>query len=328
MIKFNNVIFSFKNLSINNKKKKNERGTITIRNFSELMIKAEKEDIKRLAVAVAGDKEVLEAVKLAHQKELVSPILIGDKEKIRTIAAEIKLDLAQIKLIEAKDNREACQEAVRLISSGKGDILMKGLVGTSTIMKAVLNEEYGLATGRLISHIAMVESSALDRLVFVTDGGMNIKPDLEEKKQIIQNAIEAANQLGFEKPRVAVMAAVEKVNSQMSETLDAAVLTKMADRGQIKGAVIDGPLALDNALSKEAARIKGLESPVAGKADILLVPEIVAGNLLGKSSVYFAEDDIATIIGGTSHPIVLTSRANTARIKLISIAATVLMASN
>mgnify|MGYP006281306861 CR=1 FL=1 len=296
-----------------------------IKDFTDLMKKASKVSTKTLVVAVAGDKEVLKAVKFALDEDLVSPMLVGNKKKIEKESVKVDLDLEQVKIIEASDNKNACCKAVQMVSFGEGDILMKGLVDTSIIMKSVLNEEFGLATGRLISHIAMVESSALNRLVFVTDGGMNIKPDLEEKKQIIENAINVAHKLGYNNPRVAIMAAVEKVKSQMPETLDAAALSKMGDRGQISGGLVDGPLALDNALSEEAARIKGIDSPVAGRADILLVPEIVAGNLLGKSSVYFAQDDIATIIGGTSHPIVLTSRANTAQIKLISIAATVLM---
>jgi phosphate butyryltransferase len=297
-----------------------------INDFNDLMNRAGQKDKKFLAVAAAGEEEVLQAIKLALERSLISPVLVGNIKKIKQTAAEIDLDMKQVELIAVNNKSEACHKAVCLVNSGKADILMKGLVDTSKIMKAVLDEEYGLTTSRLISHIAMVESSALNKLVFITDGGMNIKPNLEEKKQIIENAVGMAHKLGYKKPSVAILAAVEKVNYKMKETLDAAALSKMGDRGQIEGAVIDGPLALDNALSEEAAEIKGIESPVAGKADILLVPEIIAGNLLGKSPVYFAEDEIATIIGGTSHSIVLTSRANTAQIKLVSIAAAVLLA--
>lgn len=299
-----------------------------IRNFDELTEKAVSGNKKRLAVAAAADEEVLKAVKMSVEKGLIEAVLTGDREKIINKSRKIDFDISSSEIIDVINKKEACIKAVKLVTEGKCDILMKGMVDTSTIMKEVLNDDYGLTADKLISHIAMVESTALERIVFVTDGGMNIKPDLDQKKQILDNAINVARGLGYKKPKIAALAAVEKINPAMEETLDAAALAKMSDRGQIKNAIVDGPLALDNALSKEAAEIKGIESPVAGKADILLVPEIIAGNILGKSSVYFAEDDIATIIGGTSKPIVLTSRANTARIKSISIAAAVLMASD
>lgn len=299
-----------------------------IKDFSELMNKAASGKTRRLAVAAAGDEEVLKAIKIGVEKGLIEAVLVGDGEKIRKESKKVDLNISPFKIVEVDSRREACKTAVQLVNSDDCDILMKGMVDTSTIMKEVLNEDYGLTTEKLISHIAMTESSALDRIVFVTDGGMNIKPDFSEKKQILENAIEVARSLGYEKPKAAVLAAIEKINPKMEETLDAAALSKMSERGQIKNAIVDGPLALDNAVSEEAVRIKNIDSPVAGQADILLVPEIVSGNILGKSPVYFAEDEIATVIGGTSRPIVLTSRANKAEIKTISIAAAVLMAEN
>jgi len=296
-----------------------------IRKFAELLLKVKEKEIKILAFAVPEDKEVMNAVKLAVEKNMIYPILIGCKNKIEKISRSVGLNNTDIEIVDVENDKEACKKAVKLTSSGKADLLMKGLIDTSLIMKEVLNKEYGLRKNRLISHIAMVESKVLGRLLFVTDGGMNIKPDLDERKEIIQNAINVTKKLDYENPKVAVLAAIEKVNSAMEETIEAAALSKMNDRGQIKGGIVDGPLAIDNALSEEAAKMKGILSPVAGKADILHVPEIVSGNILGKSSIYLANEKIAAIIGGTSSPVVLTSRANTADIKLVSIAAAVLM---
>jgi len=296
-----------------------------IKNFKELLKKVEEKDVKKMAVAVPEDKEVMKAIKIAVDNNIIEPILVGCQNKIEKIATELELNNQRLDIVDIENNKEACQEAVKLTSSGQADLLMKGLVDTSTLMKAVLNKEYGLRTNRLISHIAMVESNAVGRLLFVTDGGINIKPDLNERKEIIQNAINITIKLGYEKPKVAVLAAIEKVNSAMEETVTAAALAKMSDRGQIKNGIVDGPLAIDNALSEEAAKMKGIISPVAGKADILHVPEIIAGNILGKSSIYLAREKIAAIIGGTSCPIVVTSRSNTADIKLVSIVTAVLM---
>lgn len=297
-----------------------------IENFSQLKELAYSCSRSRLAVAAAAEKEVLKAVYSAYQEGLIDPVLIGTKNKIIKYAAEVGFEANNFELIDTANKQKACEKAVKLVAKGDCHILMKGIVDTSQIMKEVLSEDYGLTSNRLISHIAMIESTILNRIIFVTDGGMNIKPDLGKKKQIIENAVKVAHLLGYDMPKVAVLAAVEKVNQHMRETTEAAALAKMSERGQIEGAVVDGPLALDNALSEEAAQIKGIKSDVAGKADILLVPEIVSGNLLGKSPVYLAGDNIATIIGGTTQPVVLTSRANTAKIKLISIAAAVVMA--
>jgi phosphate butyryltransferase len=252
-------------------------------------------------------------------------VLVGDADKITVKAGEIGLDCGQLSVINCPESKEACQKAVAMVSSGQGDILMKGLVDTSVIMKAILDRETGLRNGTLISHITMIEAESLGRLIFVTDGAINIKPDLTQKREIIQNAIIAAHNLGYEQPKVAVLAALEKISEKMPETIEAAALSKMGDRGQITGGIVDGPLAIDNALSEESARIKGIESQVAGQADILFTPEIIAGNILGKSPVYFAGGRIAAIIGGTSSPVVITSRASKPETKLVSIAASVLM---
>jgi len=296
-----------------------------INKFSNLLDSVKKKSIKKMVVAVPEDKEVMSAIKLTNEKNLIKPILVGDEQKILNISKKLNFDLKEFEIIDIKDSKKACEKAVKLTNTGEADILMKGMVDTSTIMKEVLNKEYGLCTERLISHIAMFESSTLGKLIFVTDGGMNIKPDLKQRKEIIENAIEVTNKLGYEEPKVAILAAIEKVNPNMEDTIQAAALSKMGDRNQIEGGIIDGPLALDNALSKEAAKIKGIESPVAGEADILHVRDIVSGNILGKSSVYLAGEKMAAIIGGTTSPVVVTSRANTAEIKMISIATAVQM---
>lgn len=296
-----------------------------IKNFSELFEMVKKKGVKKLAVAVPEDKEVMKAIKLAKKENMIAPILVGNKAKIIKTAKKIGMNHNNLEVINIENKNEACEKATKLTSSGEADILMKGLVDTSVIMKAVLNENYGLRTNKTISHIAMFESKTVNRLLFITDGGMNIKPDLETRKEIIQNAIDVTNKLGYSNPKVAILGAIEKINPKMEDTITAAALAKMGDRGQISGGIVDGPLAIDNALSEEAAKIKKIKSPVAGKADILHVPEIVSGNILGKSSIYLADEKMAAIIGGTSKPVVVTSRANTANIKLISIAAAVQM---
>lgn len=273
----------------------------------------------RVAVAAAEDREVLEAVKLGWEKELISPILVGSEKEIRSLAAEIGFRLADSQVFGVANAAASAGKAVELVSSGQADVVMKGFVGTSIFLKAVLNPEYGLRTGRLLSHLAAFEIPRFPRLLFITDGGVNIAPDLAQKQEILRNAIDAVRALGYSEPKVALLAAVEVVNPHMDATLDAASLSKMADRGQIKGALVDGPLALDNAIDREAALHKGIISPVAGVADILLVPDIEAGNVLAKSFSFLAGGTMAGIVVGSKAPIVLPSRADSAYSKLCSL---------
>ncbi|MGB9780737.1 phosphate butyryltransferase [Caldanaerobacter sp.] len=289
-----------------------------MRTFAELYEHVKNLPPKVIAVAQAADEDVLEAIKEAHEKGIVRAILVGDKEKIERIASSIGMSLKDHEIVEAKSNLDACREAVRLVNEGKADILMKGLVQTAEILKVVLDKEIGLRTGRTLSHVAVFESP-YERLILLTDAAMNIAPDLKVKIDIILNAIDVAKQIGIDAPRVAILGAVETVNPDMQATLDAAILSKMSERGQIKGAIIDGPLALDNALSIEAARHKGIVSPVAGNADILVVPDIEAGNILYKAITYIAQREIAGIIMGAKKPIVLTSRADSSDAKFNSI---------
>jgi phosphate butyryltransferase len=275
---------------------------------------------KVVAVAQAADSDVLKAVVNAHQFEIADFILIGDQEIIHSILSDLNYDVDHFTLIHELDAKKASQLAVRQVIEGKADILMKGLVSTADLLKAVLDKEHGLRTSKLISHVATFEVEGYDRLLFVTDAAMNIAPDLKEKVEIIRNCVEVARSLGVENPRVAPVCPVEVVNPAMQSTVDAASLTLMGNRGQIKGCIIDGPLALDNAISIEAAKHKRIRSEVAGRADILLVPTIEVGNVLYKSLVYFAKAKVGALVVGAKAPVILTSRADSDQAKLNSIA--------
>jgi len=275
---------------------------------------------QRLAVAAAQDLDVLEAVRDAVDWGVVSAILVGDKEKIKSLSQEAGLDLEKCTVIPQSDPIIAARHAVALVADGEADLVMKGKIGTADILRAVLNKEKGLRTGRLLSHVTALDIQGYDRLLYMTDGAMNIAPDLAQKAQIIQNAVDVLRALGNDLPKVAALAAVELVNPDMPAAVEAALLAKMGDRGQIKGALVDGPLALDNAVSLHSAEVKGIDSPVAGNADILMVPDIEAGNVLYKSIVYFAKARVAGVIAGAKAPVVLTSRSDTHQAKLDSIA--------
>ncbi|WP_223591488.1 phosphate butyryltransferase [Neobacillus bataviensis] len=291
--------------------------------LESLIDKATQVSAKTVAVAAAEDEEVIEAVLDALNRNLANFILFGDKEKIKTIL-ELKKHGKKVsnnlEIIHAESNTSAAELAVRAVFNKKADVLMKGNIPTSTLLKAVLNKEYGLRTGNVLSHVAVFEIPGFDRFTIVTDAGMNITPDLEQKAQITKNAVSIAKSIGIEIPKVAPIAAVEVINPVMQPTLDAAALTVMNKRGQISGCIVDGPLALDNAVSELAAEHKGIQSEVAGKADILLVPTIEAGNILYKSLIYFAKAKVGAIIAGARAPIVLTSRADSAESKLYSLA--------
>ncbi|WOV88900.1 phosphate butyryltransferase [Sporosarcina oncorhynchi] len=276
-----------------------------------------------VSVACAADTEVLEAVEMAILKGIASFILFDDEEQIYKIIEEHFSKLSRhpsIRIVHAESMQDAAEKAVRAVSSGEAQVLMKGNLPTAVILKSVLNSEYGLRTGKVLSHVAAFEVSGYNRLLFVTDAGMNIAPNLDEKAQIIRNAVTTARACGVDRPIVAPLAAIETVNPNMVPTTDAALLTIMNQRGQIKDCIIDGPLALDNAVSVESARHKGITSETAGNADILMVPSIEAGNILYKSLMYFANAKVGGIIQGARAPIVLTSRSDSAESKLYSLA--------
>lgn len=291
-----------------------------IRKLEELISLAKKRQKKTIAIAAAQDKVVLEAVVQAVKDNIVDAILVGDKKKILSLGEELGLDLSNMRIEDECDINRAAAKAVDLVSRGEAQFLMKGILGTADLLKAVLNKEAGLKTSNLLSHVMIYEVPTYHKLLFLTDGGMVPYPELKDKIGIINNAVKVAHSLQIEKPMVAPICAVEVVNPSMQATLDAAALATMNKRGQIKGCIIDGPLALDNAISKEAAHHKGIVSEVAGETDILLVPNIEAGNFLGKSLTYFAQAESAGVIVGAKCPVVLVSRADSAKSKLYSIA--------
>lgn len=297
-----------------------------MRSFSEVIKFARERGPKTISVACSQDKEVLMAVEMARKEGIANAILVGDIEKTTEIANEIGIDLNNYEAIDEKDLVLASRKAVELVSTGKAHMVMKGLVDTSIILKAVLDKEIGLRTGSVLSHVAVFDVPGYDRLFFVTDAAMNLAPDLQTKKLIIENACQIANALDIEEPKVAVVCAKEKVNPKMPDTVDAKALEDMCNSGEIKGCLVGGPFALDNAVSVEAARHKGIDHPVAGKADILLAPDIEAGNILYKSMVFFGNSKNAGVIVGAKAPIILTSRADNEETKLNSIALGVLIA--
>lgn len=297
-----------------------------IKSFDEILRAAREKGPKTIAVAVAQDVEVLSAVNGAKNMGIAEAILVGDKEEIAKAAKECGVDINRFEVLDVKDKSEACRTAVELVSTGKAHLVMKGLVDTSIILKAVLDEKIGLRTGNVLSHVAVFDVPGYDRLFYVTDAAMNIAPNLQQKKQIIENAIQVANALGNDEPKVAMLAAVEKVNPKMQATVDAAEIVRMNESGELTGCVVGGPFALDNAISVEASKHKGITHPVAGYADILMVPVIEAGNMLYKSMVFFARAKNAGIIVGAKAPVVLTSRADSDEAKLNSIAIGTLMA--
>jgi phosphate butyryltransferase len=300
-------------------------------NLQSLVGKATQIENSTVAVAAAEDKEVLGAVAMAVEKKMADFLLFGDKEQIISLLEEVAPQLAshsRIKIKHAFSPQKAAELAVKSVKENEAGTLMKGNVPTAVILKAVLNKEWGLRTGNVLSHVAAFEVAGFERLTFITDAAMNIAPDLQQKAQIIENAVGIARSIGVDMPKVAPIAAVEVVNPAMQATVDAASLTMMNQRGQIRDCTVDGPLALDNAVSRHAAEHKGIESEVAGQADILLVPNIETGNALYKSLIYFAKAKVGAVIAGAKAPIVLTSRADSAESKLYSLALAICSASN
>jgi len=289
-----------------------------LRTFDEVLNKAKDYGPKKIAVASAGAEDVLKAVEAARKEGLADSILVGDKKEIIQIANKRGIDPTNYEIIDLPDN-------VELVRNKKASILMKGMIGTARLLKAILDKEIGLRTDRILSHVYTLQIKGYDRLLTMTDGGMSISPDLKQKSQIIQNAIYYAHSMGIEKPKVAVVAALELVNPDMPATIDAACLAKMSERGQIIGGIVDGPLGFDNAISKEAAKYKGVESPVSGEVDIVVVPNIESGNIFAKGLVYLANAVPAGLLLGAKAPVVLVSRSDSAQSKLYSIALGVLM---
>jgi phosphate acetyltransferase len=278
------------------------------------------------AIAHPCDEASLKGAVEAAELGLIAPILVGPRKKVESVAKQNGLDISRHELVDAPYSLAAAEEAVRLVRSGKAEMLMKGSLHTDELMSAIVARDIGLRTSRRISHCFIMDVPALEQAIVITDAAVNIFPTLEDKVHITQNAIDLAHALGKSQPKVAILSAMETVNPKVQSTIDAAALCKMSDRGQITGGILDGPLALDNAINLTAARIKKIESPVAGRADILIVPDLEAGNMLAKSLSFLADADAAGIVLGARVPIILTSRADSVMTRLASCAVAVLVA--
>jgi phosphotransacetylase len=270
------------------------------------------------AVAHPCEANALAGAVDAARKGLITPLLVGPAAKIAEVAAEAEIDLSDLQIIDVPHSHASAAMAVSLIREGKAEILMKGSLHTDELMSAVVSRDGGLRTGRRISHVFIMDVPTYHKVLIVTDAAINIAPTLEDKVDICQNAIDLAHSLGLERPKLAILAAVETVTSKMTATLDAAALCKMAERGQIKGAILDGPLAFDNAISAQAAETKGIKSAVAGDPDILLAPDLESGNILAKQLTFLANADSAGMVLGAKVPIILTSRADNVRSRIAS----------
>lgn len=294
--------------------------------FAKLLRAAQRAPAVATAVVHPCDPDALLGALAAAARGLIVPVLVGPEARIRAVARAAGADLAGVRIESTEHSHAAAERAVALARAGAVGALMKGSLHTDELMAAVVASATGLRTARRISHVFVLDVPAYPRTLLLTDAAVNIQPSLEDKADIVQNAIDLAHVLGIERPRVAIVSALETVNPRLQSTLDAAALCKMADRGQITGGLLDGPLAFDNAISLEAARVKHINSPVAGRADILVVPDLESGNMLAKQLQYFAGAESAGIVLGARVPIVLTSRADSARNRLASVAVMVLLA--
>jgi len=293
--------------------------------YDRLIAAAQKQPALATAVAHPCDETSLRGALEAADAKLIKPILIGPKDKIRSVAQSFSLDLGGFEVIDVPHSQAAAEKAVELIRTGKAELLMKGSLHTDELLAEVVKRETGIRTGRRISHVFVMDVPGHPHTLFVTDAAVNIAPDLMAKRDIIQNAIDLFAGLGLGTPKVAILSAVETVTTSIPSTIEAAALCKMADRGQITGAELDGPLAFDNAISLEAARIKGIKSKVAGQAQILVVPDLEAGNMLAKNLTFLSQADAAGIVLGARVPIILTSRADNVRTRMASCAVAVLL---
>jgi phosphate acetyltransferase len=294
--------------------------------YEQLLVRCRSLEPVRTAVAHPCESTALVAALEAGAKGLITPILVGPAAKIAEVARSSGLTIGQTEIVDAPHSNAAAAKAVELVRKGQAELLMKGSLHTDELLGAVVARETGLRTGRRVSHVFIMDVPTYHKVLIVTDAAINIAPSLEDKVDICQNAIDLAISLGVSTPKIAILAAVETVTSKMPATIDAAALCKMADRGQIKGGLLDGPLAFDNAISREAARTKGITSKVAGDPDILLVPDLEAGNMLAKQLSFLANADSAGLVLGARVPIILTSRADTVRSKIASCAVAVLIA--
>ncbi len=291
-----------------------------ITRLHELVEIAQKNEPSRVAVAAAAHRLVLQSVQRAVERGLIIPLLVGREDDIREQADAIGWQLADEMIVPSPTNLAAADVAVDLVRQGEAAILMKGYLHTDEMLRAILRHDTGLRTDRLLSHVFVLEVPTYHKLLLISDAAINIHPDIPQKAAITQNAVDLARKLGVELPKVAALSAVETINPNIPSTVHAACLHKMAERGQIKGAIVDGPLAFDNAISAEAARDKGISSPVSGDVDVVVVPDLDAGNILSKNLEYLASAKVAGIVMGASAPVVLTSRSDPPRARVYSLA--------
>lgn len=289
--------------------------------FAELVSKVSEFEMKKVSIAVAQDSAVLEAVRAAKDRKIADAILVGDKDKIDAVAKEINVDISDFEIIDVKDDIEASLTAVKLVRDGVADMYMKGLINTKDFLKSVLNKECGLRTGSPLSHVCVFDVKGIDHLLFLTDVAFIPYPTLEDKVNIINNTLEITKACGIENPKVAPLAAVEVVNPKMPVTVEAAELTQMNKDGKITGCIVDGPLSLDLAIDPEAAKHKGAtDRAIQGDADVLLFPDIHAGNITYKAMVHTADAVNGNLLTGTKAPVILTSRSDTFEVKVNSLA--------
>jgi phosphate acetyltransferase len=294
--------------------------------YDRLITRAKTVGAAKTIVVHPCDETSLRGATEAAELGIINPVLVGPKAKISNVAHEHKIDISKFEIVDAPHSEAAAAKGVELIREGRGELLMKGSLHTDELMRAVTASTTGLRTARRISHVFIMDVPTYAETLFVTDAAINIFPDLDAKRDIVQNAIDLFTQVGLGTPRVAILSAVETVTSKIPSTIDAAALCKMADRKQITGGILDGPLAFDNAIDPEAAKIKGIDSPVAGRAQVLVVPDLEAGNMLAKNLVYLSKADSAGLVLGARVPVILTSRADSVRARMASCAAAVLYA--
>lgn len=298
---------------------------MAIRSFEQLKYEATWLGPKRLAIAAAANAESLAAACDAQALGMAHCILVDDKIKLTQLAERHEINIADMTLVDIPDSQDAARTVMQMARAGEADVIMKGALETAVFLRAALDRDTGLRSGKLFTHVAIFEIPGFDRLLLLSDGGVVMTPDIYQKMEIVQNAIDVALKIGIERPKVAILAASELVDPRVPSTLDAANLSKMAERGQIRGGVVDGPLALDNAISENSAQIKGIASSVAGHADILIVPDVEAGNLVAKAITYFGHAEMAGVVVGGCVPMVVTSRSDSHTSKLVSMALGILL---
>lgn len=291
-----------------------------MKSMQDIVKKAQLSGPQKLVVAVANDEHVIEAVEMARKERIIDPILVGDETLILDVLNHLKISKTPYVIIDVKDPVKACEEAVKLVSSNQADLLMKGLVDTAVILRAVLDKDFGLRTPNRLSHVSIMEIPTYHKLLMMSDGAMNTYPDVDIKQEIIENGVEILKKIGVKQPKVGCICAIEKINPKMQHTLDCQELIERNKNDRIKHCTIGGPFALDNAINKEAAHHKGITDPMAGDVDFVLMPQIESGNVFYKSMMFLANAKSASVIAGAQKPIVLTSRADSKETKFYSIA--------